>query len=202
MKRIILCSIISFIILISTIGSAHFCVRSSPADIVLTTKNQEIFVGSASIIGDGTYSILTAIAEKNIFIRPGSLPAKLDFYIEYDIKCEGMTDEGFVTLTILKNGENFSFNAVQSPLSKNGSLYVENIEVDRGDTLGFKIDVLYASLIPLYSNATSDLGIGIVRKSKMVIKDHDESLAEIHSNKIHHLLWIVFALSSLLDHSG
>ncbi len=86
------------------------------------------------------------------------------------MNCDGLTDEGIITLTIFLNDENISINLVQTPTSKNGKLLIENISVQRGDALTFRIDVVYGSVIPFYTNSTSATGVGVISKSKLISK--------------------------------
>ena len=105
--------------------------------------------------------------ENNLFIKLDTPIELVDLLIDYNIECYGLTDEGIITLTIFLNDENVSFNIVQSPTIRNGTLKIENIEVERGDALTFRIDAIYASIIPLYSNSTSAMGVGVFIKSKL-----------------------------------
>jgi len=126
--------------------------------------NKQIYLGSASILGNGNTSELVANLENDLLIKLNSSNSIVDFYIEYEIKCNGLTDEGVITLTILLNGENVSLNFVQTPASKNGTLKVENVEIQNKDALAFRIDVVYASIIPFYSDSISATGFGIVNR--------------------------------------
>jgi hypothetical protein len=125
-------------------------------------QEKEVYLGRASIIGSGDSSVLEAVAENDILIRINSA-TRVDFYIEYNITCEGSTDEGIITLVISLNGENITPAVVQTPTSKKGKLIVEDVPVKRGDKLTFIIEVIYFSLIPPYTNETRAVGAGIIR---------------------------------------
>ena len=126
--------------------------------------NKQIYLGTASIIGHGNNSELEANLENDLLIKLNSSSSIVDFYIIYDMNCSGLTDEGIITLTIFLNDENVSFNFVQTPTSKNGTLKVENVEIENRDALTFRINVAYASIIPFYTDSISATGIGIVSK--------------------------------------
>jgi len=127
--------------------------------------NKQIYLGTASIVGNGNSSELSAELENDILIKLNSTSSLVDFYINYDMKCNGLTDEGVITLTILLNDENVSFNFVQTPTSKNGTLKIENVEIQNRDALTFRINVAYGSVIPLHSDSISATGFGIVNKN-------------------------------------
>jgi hypothetical protein len=131
----------------------------------IETSNREIFLGSASIWGDGNSSVLNADAENSLRIRTESTSEIVDFYIDFDMNCEGPVDEGIISLTLTLDGENLSFNLTQTPFSKNGKLYLHDVELARGDSLGFIINVVYGNVYPVYHNETSAAGIAIVNKS-------------------------------------
>ena len=177
----------------ATITNASMIKQQLKNDTKIITMNQQIFLGSASIIGDGESSILEIDAEKAITIKLDSSNSVVDFYISYNISCNGLTDEGVIILTIFLNDENISFNLVQTPYSKNGTLLVENIDVKRGDALGFRIDVAYGSLVPLYGNSTSSTGIGVITKAKPYINTPFLTFLQNHPN-LFPLLWQILGL--------
>lgn len=138
-------------------------------DLVTSSqKTNDIHLGYASIWGDGNSSILTASAENNLRIKIDSQTERLNFYIDYEMICNGVTDEGIITLTISINGENTSANLVQTPTSKQGSLFVYDIEVSRGDSFIFLINVFYGNIFPVYYNETKVTGIAVFNKEKPV----------------------------------
>jgi len=141
---------------------------TSIGDTVYTNiklSNREIYLGYATIWGDGNNSILNAVAENNLKIRTESTTEFVDLYIEYEMNCEGLVDEGIISLTLILNGENVSTNLTQTPFSKNGTLYLHDVEITRGESLGFVINVIYGNVYPFYHNDTSATGVAIVRKN-------------------------------------
>jgi len=162
-------AIIIIILLACTLSNATVMKLQSTNFFKNENVNQQINLGSASIIGNGNSSILEASAKNDLLIGIDAEISKVDFYIDYNMNCDGATDEGVITLTIFINDENNSFNLVQTPASKNGTLKIENVEVHRQDTLLFVINVVYGSIIPLYSNSTSSTGVGVFSKSAHVI---------------------------------
>ncbi len=142
----------------------------------LKLSNREIYLGYATIWGDGNNSILNAVAENNLRIRTETTTEFVDFYIEYEMNCEGLVDEGIISLTLILNGENVSTNLTQTPFSKNGTLILHDVELSRGETFGFIINVVYGNVYPFYQNDTSATGVAIVRKNflleNFLIKEH------------------------------
>lgn len=127
--------------------------------------SQEVYLGWASIIGNGSNSTLEAVAENDLLIKIDAVISYIDFYIEYNMTCDGNTDEGIITLIISLNGENLTPAIVQTPWSKEGQLRIEDVKVSRGDTLAFVIEVVYVSVIPLYANETRATGAGVISKT-------------------------------------
>ena len=129
-----------------------------------------MYLGSASVIGNGNSSTLEAVAENDLLIGLGSEGSYVDFYINYDVNCNGTTDEGIITLIVSVDGQNITPKIVQNQTSKNGTLKIENVEVNRQDALIFVINVAYGSIIPLYSNSTSATGAGF-SKAKIIAEE-------------------------------
>jgi hypothetical protein len=158
-----------FIISLCSVATAKVINRYSIDNEIIGKTNQQIYLGYSSILGNVNSSTLVAELENDIIIKLDSISDKVDFYIDYELNCYGLTDNGIITLTIFLNDANVSFNLVQTGLladSKNGTLLIENVSVQRGDTLTFRIDVGYGSVIPFYTNSTSATGIGVISKSK------------------------------------
>jgi len=161
-KKIYIFLISIMIILLNTTISVNANLNNIESKTIAIKSNKQIYLGFASIIGYGNDSELYANLENDILIKLNSSSSIVDFYINYDIKCNGLTDEGVITLTIFLNDDNVSFNFVQTPTNKNGSLKVENIEIKNRDALTFRINVAYGSVIPFYSDSISETGFGIV----------------------------------------
>ena len=81
-------------------------------------------------------------------------------------------DEGFISLTLLLNGENISANVTQTLTSKNGTLFLHDVVVNRGDSYIFVIYVSYQNLIPLYRNETTATGAAVVSKTVQCTVDN------------------------------
>jgi hypothetical protein len=160
------------VILSTTTVSNAISVKQQPIkELISETGNYQVYLGSASIIGNGNSSTLEAVAENDLLIGLGSESSYVDFYIDYDMSCSGTIDEGIITLIVSINGQNITPKIVQTPTSKNGTLKIENIEVNRQDTLIFVINVAYGSVIPLYSNSTSATGAGVFSKAKPIVEE-------------------------------
>ena len=163
MKKRLYIFLLVIMIILSNITINVIANSNNSQNIIITNKlNKQIYLGSASIIGYGNNSELSAQLENDLLIKLNSSSSIVDFYIDYDINCTGLTDEGVITLTIFLNDENVSFNFVQTPTNKNGSLKIENVEIKNRDALTFRINVAYLSVIPSYSDSISETGFGIV----------------------------------------
>lgn len=163
MKKRLYIFLLVIMIILSNITINVIANSNNSQNIIITNKlNKQIYLGSASIIGYGNNSELSAQLENDLLIKLNSSSSIVDFYIDYDINCNGLTDEGVITLTIFLNDENVSFNFVQTPTNKNGSLKIENVEIKNRDALTFRINVAYLSVIPSYSDSISETGFGIV----------------------------------------
>ena len=178
-------AIITIILLAGTLSNATVIKLQSTKDFANENFNQQIYLGSASIIGNGNSSILEASTENDLLIGIDAKSSNVDFYIDYNMNCDGTTDEGVITLTIFINDENKSFNLVQTPESKNGTLKIENVEVHRQDALMFVINVAYGSIIPLYSNSTSATGVGVISKSTHFIERSNDFFIKLMENHLH-----------------
>jgi hypothetical protein len=132
----------------------------------LEKTNKQIYLGYANITGNGTTSILEAVAENNLIVGIENKTSHVDFYINYNMNCSGITDSGQIWLTVAINGQNVTPALVMTFNSQNGTLKIEDIEVNKKDSFSFIIEVLYASVIPPYINETRALGAGVVEKAK------------------------------------
>jgi len=171
-RKLTTISIVAILVILSTttISNAMSVKQQPIKELISETVNRQVYLGFASIIGNGSSSTLEAFAKSDLSIGIGSESSYIDFYINYTMNCSGTWDKGGITLTIFLNDQNTSFNVVQTSTVKNGTLKIEDIEVHRKDSLGFLINVGYASIIPLYSNSTSANGIGIFNKGITVVE--------------------------------
>ncbi len=157
-------------ILIVFLLTALFSISSCniPAPTIqgaIGSRTEGEYLGYASIYGDGNNSILEAEAENDLRIRIDSESDLLDFFINFDMTCNGFTDEGIVILTLSLDGENISANVTQTPTSRSGTLFLHDVTVHRGDTFLFVINVIYGNLIPLYHNETQATGAAVISKT-------------------------------------
>ncbi len=169
-RKLTTISIVAILVILST-TNAISVKQQSIKELISETVNHQVDLGSASIFGNGNSSTLEAVAKNDLLIGLDSESSSVDFCITYNMSCSGIMDEGIITLTVSINGQNITPNIVQTPTSKNGTLKIENIEVNRQDTLIFIINVAYGSVIPLYSNLTSATGAGIFSKAKTIVKE-------------------------------
>ena len=158
-KRFFIYCIVLMLLFVTTLN-----VSADVSKERLKMNNKEFYLGSATITGDGSSSVLEAIVDNDILIDIDSNSEFVDFYIDYEMNCEGALDEGTTTLSIILNGENSSSNLTVTFTSKSGRLYVENVEVTRRDSLIFIIGVVYTSLSPIYHNETAATGAGVITK--------------------------------------
>jgi len=163
-------SVLIIIVLSTSTISTTAIKQLSIRELSSITTNRQVYLGRASIIGNGGSSTLEAFADNDRTIGLGSESSYVDFYINYDMNCSGTSDEGVITLAISINGQNITPNIVQTPTSKNGTLKIENVEVHRQDALVFVIYIVYGSIIPLYSNSTSATGAGVFNKGITVFE--------------------------------
>jgi hypothetical protein len=137
------------ILVLSSLGVSAFPIKNA---------NKQIYLGYANITGNGNTSILDAVAENNLIVGIENKTSYVDFYINYN-------------MTVAINGQNMTPALATTFNSQNGTLKIENIKVNKRDSFAFVIEVVYASVIPLYINETRALGAGVVSKSAKYISD-------------------------------
>ena len=172
-RKLTTISIVAILVILSTTTTSNaMSVKQQPIkELISETVNHQVYLGSASIIGNGSSSTLEAVAENDLLIGLDSESSHVDFYITYDMNCSGTTDGGIITLMVSINGQNITPKIVQTSTSKNGTLKIENIEVNRQDALIFVINVAYGSVTPFYSNSTSATGAGVFSKAKPIVEE-------------------------------
>jgi len=149
----------------SMVSSAGVINHTIKHDIISKNTNKQIYLGYAKITGNGSNSNLEASAENDLVVDIENKTGYVDFYINYDMNCSGDTDSGQILLTVAINGQNVTPVLASTFDVEEGVLKVENIEVSRRDSFSFIITVIYASVIPTYTNQTQALGAGVVSKS-------------------------------------
>jgi len=117
------------------------------------TASEQILLGSASIFGDGIEenTVVDAIASDDLTISIASQTEIVDFYITYDIVCNGDNDFGIV------------YFFLQTDIDS-GDLILEDVEVSRMDILTFEIGAGYTNLIPPFVVLDVAVGGGIVNR--------------------------------------
>ena len=161
MRKIIPFLLIGILVL-SSLGVGAFPIKHT---------NKQIYLGYATITGNGNTSILDAVAENDLIVGIENKTSYVDFYINYNMNCNGDTDNGQIWLTVAINGQNMTPALATTFNSQNGTLKIGDIKVNRQDSFSFIIEVIYASVIPLYANQTQALGAGVVSKSAKYISD-------------------------------
>ena len=168
-------SVVIILLMLSVSSFSNVAIANQIPNVDLYSKivNRQVYLGSAKIIGNGNINTLEAVAENDFSIGIGSQSSYVDFYIDYNMTCKGELDEGVIVLVLVLNGANISINlTIITPLEtyKNGTLRIENVEVERGDLLGFWIEVVYAWGIPPEYNETKAYGAGAIIKTITVIE--------------------------------
>ena len=154
------------ILVLNSLGVGAFSIENTNKNI-----NKQIYLGYAKITGNGNTSILEAVAENDIIVGIENKTSYVDFYINYEMNCNGDTDNGQIWLTVAINGQNITPALATTFNTQNGTLKIEGINVNRKDSFSFVIEVVYVSVIPFYINETRALGAGVVSKSAQYISD-------------------------------
>jgi hypothetical protein len=181
-NKIIKSLLIAIIIMLSSfsiISNASIIDQLNKQDITFKNTNQQIYLGYVIINGNGSNSNLQAVAENNLLVGINDKTSFVDFYINYTINCSGETDNGQVWLTVAINGQNITPVFFTSFNESDGVLKISNIEVNRQDGFQFIIEVIYASVTPLYTNHTQAIGGGIINKSTNYKIDYKNQFYQI-----------------------
>ena len=163
--RLLFCVIVIVMFSFSMVSSAGVINHTINTDVISKNANKQIYLGYANITGNGSNSILEAVAENDLVVGIENKTGYVDFYINYDMNCSGDTDSGQILLTVVINNQNLSLATASTFDVEDGVLKVENIKVDRKDSFSFIIEVVYASVTPFYSNQTQAVGAGVISKS-------------------------------------
>ena len=129
------------------------------------TARIQILLGSASIFGDGIEenTVVDAIASDDLTISIPSQTEIVEFYITYDIVCNGDYDEGRAYFLLQINGEGQEPQEAITVDSDSGNLILE-VEVSRNDILTFEIGAVYTNLSPPHGDLDVAAGGGIVNR--------------------------------------
>jgi hypothetical protein len=157
-----------FILISSGMVSANLLKKQTSTNLT-KAANREIYLGSATIYGDGTEENTTVDlnAENDVTIGIDSQTETVDFYITYSMNCSGVTDNGALTLLIQITGVQKGINETITFSEKEGKLIVEDIEVNRRDVLTFEIGGVYTNLNPPFVVSDIAIGGGIINKALM-----------------------------------
>ena len=133
-------------------------------------QNQEVYLGTATITGDGTElnTTVETTAENDLVIRTDTETSFIDLYITYSMTCNGLTDSGVTTLLIQVNGETKGHNESATLNFKEGDLFFENLEVKWGDVLSFEIGAAYTNGFPPFVESDLAVGGGIISKKARI----------------------------------
>ena len=155
----------TFILISFGLSSASIIKKEANANFP-KTANKQIYLGQASIYGDGIEenTTINLSAENDLSIGVDSQTEIVDFYITYTMTCNGTTDNGAITLLIQINGEQKGTNQTITFDKKEGILKVENIEVKRRDVLSFQIIGDYTNILPPFDVLDTSIGGGIISK--------------------------------------
>ena len=133
-------------------------------------QNQEVYLGTATMIGDGTElnTTIETTAENDLVIRTESETSLIDLYVSYSMECNGLTDSGVTTLLIQVNGETKGHNESATLNFKEGELIIKNLEVKWGDVLSFEIGAAYTNGFPPFVESDLAVGGGIISKKARI----------------------------------
>jgi len=157
----------------SIISNASIIKHSIKQDVVYKNTNKQIYLGYVKINGNGSNSNLEAVAKNNLLVDIENKTDYVDFYINYTMNCSGDTDNGQIWLTVAINGQNMTPALATTFNIAEGVLKIEDIQVNRKDGFQFLIEVIYANVIPLYTNQTQAIGGGFIRKSTKLIEKNN-----------------------------
>jgi hypothetical protein len=158
-------------ILLIIIGTA-IIVNASVIRQRTNNLNQQVYLGMAGIIGDGTEENTTvdAQAENDLVIRTDTETSYLDFYITYSMQCDGSTDSGAISLLIQINSENRGHAEALTLDTKDGDLIVENVEAHWGDILSFEISAVYTNGLPAFVVPDVAVGGGLISQKARFLR--------------------------------
>jgi hypothetical protein len=159
--------IILIILSTTTVSNAKLTRQQLTKHEIPETLNKEIFLGSATIFGDGTEENTTVDAEVEIDIDIGidSVTQPVDLYITYDIDCNGSIDDGRVYFVAQLNGAMIGNISATSSENEEDVLKFESVQVKRGDVLTTKIGAFYTNLDPFFVVLDVAVGGGVFSKT-------------------------------------
>lgn len=161
-KGLIIVGIVAIFLMFTALSSASI-IRSQKVTIKLA--NREIYLGQATIYGDGIEENTTIdlVAENDLTIGISAQTEVVNFYIDYSIETNnGLIDNGAISLIVQINGDNKGNNETITFTSEAGKLVVEDIEVQRQDLLTFEIVGVYTNLNPSFVVSDITAGGGVI----------------------------------------
>ena len=175
--------IIALIIAISLIVIGTVAIVADAAVLnnkVPTTNssNQQIYIGEATIYGDGTEENSSAevTARTDLVIKIDTNPSLIDLVINYTMDCTGQTDSGVVSVLVQINSQDRGHAEKATFTTESGKLVFENLEVNNGNILSFEIGAVYANVQPTFVIPAAAVGGGVIIKKSRVtprILDND-----------------------------
>ena len=151
-----------------TVTNAKPVTQKTVKNILFNNLNKQIYLGQATIWGNGTSEENTTVdvaAGDDLIIGISSQTEIVDFYITYDITCDGDYDEGRVYFLLQINGEEQGQREVITVYSESGNLVFEDVEVSRRDILTFEIGAVYSNLNPPFVIPDIDIGGGLINRA-------------------------------------
>jgi len=178
MKRKIIVGIVLLLFLLTGINNTNAMTVSSE-NIITKPKvslNEKIFLGQVKIDGDGTQenSSAEAYAMNDLLIKTKEEVSYLDFYIDFDMLCDGNTDSGSATIFLQINGIQIGHDENLTFTENHGELIIENVEVKWGDILTFEVGALYTNGIPPFTDQKAAVGGGAISK----VRSHSNNIFE------------------------
>jgi hypothetical protein len=142
--------------------------------------NQEVFLGYANIYGDGVQgnTVIEVEAENDLVVKIQTSPTNLDFYIEYDIDTNnGLNDNGAVSFLLQIDGAQVGHNETLTFDDVQGRLYIDEVEVEKGDVFSFEVGALYTNILPPFTVPGTAFGGGWIPKARVNIIVEHESIS-------------------------
>jgi len=175
MRKIVSTFIIVMLLVMS--GISFLTQASEEKEKLIFNQNQQIYLGIAHIIGDGieVNTTVNTATENDIVIKISSETSIVDFYINYSMVCNGKTDSGLITLIIQINQENIGHSEVATVDLNEGQLFLEKIEIKRGDVVSFEVGAVYTNLIPSFVVPSVAIGGGVVSKKHLDFQNNINS---------------------------
>lgn len=133
-------------------------------------QNQEIYIGMATIIGDGTElnTTVETAAESGLIIKTESETSLINLNLTYYMECNGLTDSGVTSILVQVNGDLKGHAEAVTVNVKEDNLILENLEVTWGDVLSFEIGAVYTNGFPPFVKSDTAVGGGVISKKARI----------------------------------